>query len=151
MLTEREAIAGVFARIARLSFPHDVSDEVYSRAASDAVDELENNPLQYARIGSAIGAIGAAELNEDDLSGRLLAAGDEPWFRDLRQLLLPGVYGDPEIWKLLGYEGPSYDLGGYIDRGFNDLDWLPEPRIDEPDEPLPEIISGGSDEAEAGR
>ena len=32
---------------------------------------------------------------------------------------------------VLGYEGASFDKGGYINRGFNDLDWLPEPRIEE--------------------
>jgi hypothetical protein len=31
---------------------------------------------------------------------------------------------------LLGYEGRSFAKGGYLQRGFNDLDWLPEP--DEP-------------------
>ena len=35
------------------------------------------------------------------------------------------------MWDLLGYEGYSSDKGGYINRGFNDLDWLPEPRIQE--------------------
>jgi hypothetical protein len=34
---------------------------------------------------------------------------------------------------LLGYEGPSFDKGGYLNRGFNDLDWLPDPRITELD------------------
>jgi hypothetical protein len=37
------------------------------------------------------------------------------------------------VWDLLGYEGPSFDKGGYLHRGFNDLDWLPEPRITEYD------------------
>jgi hypothetical protein len=27
---------------------------------------------------------------------------------------------------MLGYEGPSFDKGGYLERGFNDLDWLPD-------------------------
>jgi len=41
------------------------------------------------------------------------------------------LYDDPEVWAVLGYEGPSLDKGGYINRGFNDLDGLPEPRIEE--------------------
>jgi hypothetical protein len=35
------------------------------------------------------------------------------------------------VWSLLGYEGPSYDQGGYAERGFGDLDWRPDPRIEE--------------------
>jgi hypothetical protein len=37
------------------------------------------------------------------------------------------IYSDPQTWKLLGYEGPSFAQGGYVKRGFNDLDWLPDP------------------------
>ena len=35
-----------------------------------------------------------------------------------------GIYNNPEVWKVLGYEGPSAELGGYINRGFSDIDWL---------------------------
>ena len=38
---------------------------------------------------------------------------------------------DPEVWSLLGYEGPSFEHGGYLRRGFDDLDWLPDPRVEE--------------------
>jgi len=41
------------------------------------------------------------------------------------------LYNLPEVWEALGYEGASFDKGGYLTRGFNDLDWLPEPRIEE--------------------
>ena len=41
------------------------------------------------------------------------------------------LYNDKEVWDVLGYEGASFDKGGYVNRGFNDLDWLPEPRIEE--------------------
>ena len=41
------------------------------------------------------------------------------------------LYNDPEVWELLGWEGASYSKGGYVSRGFADLDWLPDPRIEE--------------------
>jgi hypothetical protein len=28
------------------------------------------------------------------------------------------------VWAKLGYQGPSAELGGYINRGFNDQDWM---------------------------
>jgi len=34
------------------------------------------------------------------------------------------LYNQPELWPLFGYEGPSSDKGGYLHRGFNDIDWL---------------------------
>jgi hypothetical protein len=28
------------------------------------------------------------------------------------------------VWTKLGYEGPSAPEGGYLHRGFDDIDWL---------------------------
>jgi hypothetical protein len=39
------------------------------------------------------------------------------------------------VHELLGYEGPAYEKGGYLHRGFDDLDWLPTPRVQEYDGP----------------
>ena len=52
-------------------------------------------------------------------------------FQHVRSTSVVTLYNDQEVWGLLGYEGSSFEKGGYINRGFNDLDWLPEPRIEE--------------------
>ena len=31
-----------------------------------------------------------------------------------------------KVWSELGYAGPSFKFGGYLERGFNDIDWLSE-------------------------
>ena len=49
-----------------------------------------------------------------------------PFFQFVLNETLGGVYRHPLTWELLGYEGSSLEFGGYIDRGFNDIDWLPE-------------------------
>jgi hypothetical protein len=49
------------------------------------------------------------------------------FFELVRTTAVVEVYTDRETWDLLGYEGPSFAKGGYIERGFDDLDWLPEP------------------------
>ena len=49
------------------------------------------------------------------------------FFELLRSTALVEVYTDDRTWQLVGYEGPSFDKGGYVERGFNDLDWLPDP------------------------
>jgi len=36
------------------------------------------------------------------------------------------LYTDRKVWSELGYEGPSFKFGGYLERGFNDIDWLSE-------------------------
>ena len=49
----------------------------------------------------------------------------------MRGSAVVALYNDQETWETLGYEGASFDQGGYVNRGFNDLDWLPDPRITE--------------------
>ena len=39
--------------------------------------------------------------------------------------LVVSLYNQTEIWPKFGYEGSSAEHGGYLHRGFNDIDWLP--------------------------
>jgi hypothetical protein len=39
--------------------------------------------------------------------------------------MITALYNQPDLWAKLGYEGSSAEHGGYIHRGFNDIDWLP--------------------------
>ena len=49
------------------------------------------------------------------------------FFELVRSTAVIEVYSDQRTWQLVGYEGPAFDKGGYINRGLNDLDWLPDP------------------------
>jgi hypothetical protein len=53
------------------------------------------------------------------------------FFEAVRSRVILTLYDDREVHRLLGYEGASFDQGGYLHRGFADLDWLPDPRIEE--------------------
>ena len=61
---------------------------------------------------------------ESDRVALLEQIQDGPFLQTIRGGLVTGIYGNPEVWPLFGYEGPSADKGGYIDRGFDDIDWL---------------------------
>ena len=54
----------------------------------------------------------------------LTAAEKSPLFQKLRGDLLVSLYNNPEVWAKFGYEGASADKGGYVNRGFNDIDWV---------------------------
>ena len=47
-------------------------------------------------------------------------------FGKVRSDLLVSLYNNHEVWPKFGYEGSSAGStpGGYINRGFNDIDWL---------------------------
>lgn len=67
------------------------------------------------------------ELSEGERIEALKQIESSEFFELVRSVSVIEVYSDPRTWQLLGYEGPSFEKGGYIDRGFDDLDWLPAP------------------------
>jgi hypothetical protein len=127
-------VAEAVAALARTLYPHAaLPDSVYARVSAK-LDEAAREDAALAQV-----------INDGvaDLDGR----GDEPFvarsgeqqladakaiagsaFFDLvRSTAVVEIYSDPQTWSAFGYEGPSFAKGGYIDRGFNDLDWLPDP------------------------
>ena len=46
------------------------------------------------------------------------------FFGKLRSDLIASLYNNPEVWPIFGYEGESYSKGGYMKRGFDDIDWI---------------------------
>lgn len=48
-----------------------------------------------------------------------------PFFGFLRWTTSEIVMRDPVLWEKLGYQGSAIEHGGYLHRGFDDIDWLP--------------------------
>ena len=55
---------------------------------------------------------------------------DVACFQKVRGQCIVSIYNNPLAWRHFGYEGSSHEFGGYIDRGFDDLAWLPQPPED---------------------
>lgn len=122
-------------RMVRVMYPHArFSDAPYERtcdAIVGAANKSVGQALMFADGMADLRAAGFADMADDAALAHLRTIEDTPFFQLARSTAVVALYNDHEVWELLGYEGPSYDQGGYIDRGFNDLDWLPEPRITE--------------------
>jgi hypothetical protein len=58
------------------------------------------------------------------LSEALKQTEQTPFFQTLRSDFVVYFYSNPAVWPRFGYEGPSNDKGGYLHRGFNDIDWI---------------------------
>jgi hypothetical protein len=129
------AIATV-ASIARAMYPHDtLSDEVYARVAAKLADAADDDADTATLVNGALAALSADDhllgLPEEARLTEVVSAAGADFFNLVRALAVVEVYSDPRTWELCGYGGPSFDQGGYLHRGFNDLDWLPDPE-DEP-------------------
>ncbi|MCF4129165.1 twin-arginine translocation signal domain-containing protein [Methylobacterium sp. SyP6R] len=125
-------------KMARDIYPHDFLGDVYyitaikpwdGKAAADPSvktlltsgvrrldeDAQARHKVAYAQIGW-----------EADRVAVLEGISHTDFFKKIRSDLVVSLYNQPEIWPKFGYEGSSADKGGYINRGFNDIDWLPK-------------------------
>jgi hypothetical protein len=121
-------------RAARTMFPHDgFPDEAYEpvvrqvEAAADG-DEAVARQIEEG-IAGLDGSGSFAELDADAQLETLAKAEGTPFFELLKATAVVALYDQPLVWKLLGYEGAAAHLGGYLHRGFDDLDWLPDPPL----------------------
>jgi len=118
-------------QMARDIYPHDRIPDQFYVVAVKGYDTAEQAPMVEAGIGgldaAARGRGFASYLDagwEDDRVEILKGMEQSEFFQAIRGGLVTGLYNQKEVWPLFGYEGESYSHGGYIDRGFNDIDWL---------------------------
>ncbi|MGH3423079.1 MAG: hypothetical protein ACRDO8_00040 [Nocardioidaceae bacterium] len=136
LLTEHER--RTLVRMIEVIFPHDSFPAgPYERAAEEVLSEAAQNPRLQAQLIQGLYDLDVlrevpfVEMPPDVALTVLRGIQDAPFFQSILGIVVVKFYDDHEVWDLLGYEGPSFDRGGYVDRGFDDLDWLPSPRIEE--------------------
>lgn len=120
-------------QMARDVYPHDkVADRFYAIAvkghdAKAATDAKHKELIEagIAALDKAAGKGGYVGLGWEAERVALLRKIEEtPFFQAVRSDLVVSLYNQQEIWPIFGYEGESYSKGGYIKRGFDDIDWL---------------------------
>jgi hypothetical protein len=128
---DREAVT----LVVRTMFPHpDFPDGPYERTAAAIVESGAEDPRTAAQLEQGLAELEAVEFVNLDDGARLEYLREisaSTFFETIRAKTILALYNDPEVWQLLGYEGPAFDQGGYAERGFADLDWLPDARIEE--------------------
>jgi hypothetical protein len=116
-------------RVTRVMFPHDMLPDL---AYAKVVEALEPESETVAQGVAALDEDGTPflDLDDDAALARLSATEGSDFFELVKATAVVELYDNPLVWKAFGYEGPSVHLGGYINRGFDDLDWLPDPPIE---------------------
>lgn len=130
--------AARLVRVIKVAFPHrGFPDAAYQRAADHIISTVADSPFQTAQVGQGLLSLDAlrdqpfAALDQEEALAVLQQIEHTPFFQLVRSTTVVFMYSDRDVWAVLGYEGESSDKGGYVDRGFDDLDWLPDPRIEE--------------------
>jgi hypothetical protein len=128
------ALAETLVAATRTLYPHDgLPERVYRRVVL-ALDGMAGNaPATAQMIAELADLVDSAmplrfrELSESYRVAVLKGIEATPAFRLVQRSTVRFLYDDREVWEAFGYEGASVHLGGYVQRGFDDLDWLPDP------------------------
>ena len=125
-------------KVARDIYPHDfLVDSYYVTAIKPWDGKAAKDPAVKAMLED-----GVRRLDQDAKDRHKVAYVQIPWeadriallqgiertdfFKSVRSDLVVSLYNQEEVWPKFGYEGSSAEHGGYINRGFADIDWLPK-------------------------
>ncbi len=118
-------------QMARDIYPHDkVGDEYYVVAVKgyDNADAAAGIEAGIAALNAAAQGKGYADYLsvgwERDRVEILRGMEESPFFQQIRGNLVTGLYNQKAVWPIFGYEGASFEQGGYLNRGFDDINWL---------------------------
>jgi hypothetical protein len=136
--TLKPATLKTLVKVARDIYPHDfLVDSYYITAIKPWDGKAAKDPAVKALLED-----GVRRLDQDAQDRHKIAYAQVPWeadrvvllqgieatdfFKTVRSDLVVSLYNQEELWPKFGYEGSSAEHGGYIKRGFNDIDWLPK-------------------------
>ena len=129
-------VAATLVQMGRDIYPHDrLSDKYYAKVIAEFDNKAAGDDELKSMLESGVAELDAAAKNSG--SGSYLEVAWEidrvkilrdmdstAFFQAIRGSLITGIYNNPDVWPLFGYEGESYSKGGYLERGFDDIDWL---------------------------
>lgn len=106
-------------------FPHrDVYDEAYMHVVRKLDERAAQDQALAALLSDGVDALKWSTLSEGVKTEALKRSEGTLFFKTLRADFITWFYSNPGVWSRFGYEGPSNDKGGYLHRGFNDIDWI---------------------------
>jgi hypothetical protein len=124
-------------RMVRVMFPHaKFPDGPYERCAAAILEGAAEDVRLRAQLTQGLRDLDAQgdrpfqELDDAAALALLEQIQTTEFFQSIRGKVITSLYEDHEVWELLGYEGSAEENGGY-EQNFDDLDWLPAPRVEE--------------------
>ena len=123
-------------RFVRDLFPHDqLIDAIYASAIAPLDEEAAKDPKTKALLAKGLADLDARTMKADGTrfadtkieATRIAVMKDietTPFFKKVHGGTITPLYNNRDAWMKFGFEGPSSPYGGYLHRGFNDLDWL---------------------------
>ena len=112
-------------------YPHrHVPLKHYKACAQGLLDKADSDAALKQTLNQGItrldrfGSQPFKELSEDNRALALQRVENTPFFASVRGHTIVGLYNIPGVWQYFGYPGSSFEHGGYINRGLDDIFWL---------------------------
>jgi hypothetical protein len=129
-----EHTAKTLLQMCRHLYPHaTIEDEQYGKTVEGFDKKAKTDPAFARLLKDGVASLDTAahgkwlDASDDEKLQALKSMETTPFFQTVRGTLVgaAGPYNLPEVWKKFGYEGSSWQFGGYLARGFSDIKWLP--------------------------
>ena len=121
-------------RLGQVLFPHTkLPEAVYALLAKDLDADAAANADTAKLIADGINALNHLcdgnflKANANRRLQAVKAMEGQPFFNTVRGKGVVSLYDNEMAYAAFGYPGSSWEKGGYITRGFQDLKWLPNP------------------------
>ena len=121
-------------KMGRVLYPHKkLPDAVYALLAKDLDAGAAKDPASAKLLKDGISSLDKAtggSFAKAPAAKQLAAVKaieGTPFFAAVRGKCVTSLYDNDMAFAALGYPGSSWEKGGYITRGFQDLKWLPAP------------------------
>ena len=121
------------AALLHACFPHRrLTPDFYRGVAETYLKEIAAKPAALAEHDRGLALLDGnhiarfADLPPVIQKGLMERIDQLPFFKAILWRGAELIYRDRSVWKMVGYQGSSLEFGGYHDRGFNDIDWLPK-------------------------
>jgi hypothetical protein len=134
--TLTQAEGETLMKMGRVLYPHKtLPDAVYALLAKDLDAKASADAASAKLLRDGVAALNAAA------GGSFAQAGDkkkleivtamegQPFFATVRGQCITSLYDNDMAFAVFGYPGSSWEKGGYLTRGFQDLKWLPAPSL----------------------
>lgn len=123
-------------RLARDIYPHDtLADKYYTQVLLPLGEKAAKDKALATLLTEGVETLDREArarfktpyLNVEQETDRVDILRDmeaSPFFQKVKGDLMMGIYNNPKLWPWFGYGGSAWEQGGYINRGFDKIDWV---------------------------
>lgn len=128
------AEAETLLHMTRQLYPHEMLGDIYYAEVVEALDhkaQTDASIIQLVKDGTAqldqVLGVPFLQLSPGYQTEALKRIETTSFFNTVRGHTVVALYNNKNLWPSFGYQGSSWEEGGYLFRGFQDAGWTMQP------------------------